>query len=240
MYITAKNVIIEGLKAKSIRRILIEQGYKDKRLHEIIELASAQQIPVDNISRAELKRITNMSSPIAAETAENTDAVFDIASLIARGKSKSVRPLILMLDGITDVHNFGAILRSAHYFGACGVVVPKDNSARVTDDVHRTSAGASYHIPVVTVVNLAQTLDVLKEEGFWTYAAAGDGDMPLTQAKFDSPTVIILGSEESGIRKKILEHADFRVRIEGYSGFDSLNVSTAAAVFIFAWRLKNP
>lgn len=240
MFITAKNVIMEALKAGTVKRLLVDENENKLRIRELADLAARQDVRVEYLPRTALRKTTETSAGIVAEVSDSPTAAYSIASLAERAKAAGRNPLILMLDGITDVHNLGAIMRSAHYFGAAGVVLPKDNSARVTVDVHRTSAGASYHIPAVTVVNLSQAAEELKELGFWIYAADGKGDMPLAEAKFDTPSVLIMGSEGTGVRQKLYERSDFKVRIEQYGGFDSLNVSTAAAVFLYAWRLKNP
>ncbi|MEK6793658.1 MAG: 23S rRNA (guanosine(2251)-2'-O)-methyltransferase RlmB [Spirochaetota bacterium] len=240
MFITAKNVIAEALKAGTVKRLLVDESESKQRVRELADLAARQDVRVEYLPRTTLRKTTETSAPIVAEVSDTPLAAYSAASLAEMAKAAGKCPLILMLDGITDVHNLGAIMRSAHYFGAAGVVLPKDNSARVTTDVHRTSAGASYHIPTVTVVNLSQAVAELKDLGFWIYAADGKGDIPLADAKFDTPSVLIMGSEHGGVRQKLYEKADFRVRIEHYGGFDSLNVSTAAAVFLYGWRMKNP
>lgn len=237
MYVTAKNVIKEAFAAGEVLHAFALEGAKKREVVELVRFAQKHGITVTRLSKSALKERTGKSAPFVAEVKEGTRAnVFDVQGLIAKSANEGATPLILMLDGITDVHNFGAILRSAHYFGVTGVIVGKDNAAPMNDVVHKTSAGASYHIPVVRVVNLGSAVEELKEGGFWSYAADGDGDTLLSDATFDTPSLLIMGNEHAGVRSSLLKKADFRLAIPRFTGFDSLNVSTATAVLLYGWR----
>jgi 23S rRNA (guanosine2251-2'-O)-methyltransferase len=140
--------------------------------------------------------------------------------------------LVLFLDGVTDPHNLGAILRSAYLFGADGVVLPKDRSASVNAIASKTSAGASELIPIAQVPNLSRALDAMKERGLWMVALdAGPESKPLSDIDLKGSIGLILGSEGEGVRRGVLSHADFRGRIPMLNqGIGSLNVSVAAGV----------
>jgi 23S rRNA (guanosine2251-2'-O)-methyltransferase len=142
--------------------------------------------------------------------------------------------LVLALDGVTDPHNFGAILRTAAAAGVDGVVFPERRSAQVNEAVVRASAGTAGRVPLVRVVNLGRALDELKEAGAWVYGlAAGPGSVPLFEESFDRGTVIVLGSEGEGLHQKIAERCDARLEIPMPGGTESLNVSAAAAVALY-------
>jgi 23S rRNA (guanosine2251-2'-O)-methyltransferase len=143
--------------------------------------------------------------------------------------------LVLVLDGITDPHNFGAILRTAAAANVDAVIFPERRSAQVNEDAIRASAGTAGRIPLVRVVNLGRAVDELKEVGFWVYgmsASAGDSKNYLDE-KFDAATAIVIGSEGEGMRLKIKERCDSLLKIEMPGQTDSLNVSSAAAVVLF-------
>jgi 23S rRNA (guanosine2251-2'-O)-methyltransferase len=157
-----------------------------------------------------------------------------LADLAAIVREKGSKALILALDGVTDPHNFGAILRSAAGAGVDGVVFPERRSAQVNETVVRSSAGTVGRVPLVRVVNLARALDDLKEAGAWVYGlAAGEGARDYLEESFDRATVLVLGSEGEGLHLKIQEHCDGLLAIGMPGGIESLNVSSAAAVMLF-------
>jgi 23S rRNA (guanosine2251-2'-O)-methyltransferase len=156
------------------------------------------------------------------------------ADLAARVREKGDAALVLVLDGVTDPHNFGAILRSAAAAGVDGVVFPERRSAQVNETVVRASAGTAGRVPLVRVVNLARALEDLKEAGAWVYGlAAGKGSRNYLEESFDRATVLVLGSEGEGLHQKIQERCDGHLAIPMPGGIESLNVSSAAAVMLF-------
>jgi 23S rRNA (guanosine2251-2'-O)-methyltransferase len=152
------------------------------------------------------------------------------ASLRAKGNAA----LLLALDGVTDPHNLGAILRSAAGAAVDGVLLPERRSAAVNDTVVRSSAGTAGRVPVCRVVNLGRALDDLKEAGAWVYGlAAGEGSRSYLEEPFDRPTVLVLGAEGEGLHLKIRERCDGLLHIPMPGGIESLNVSAAAAITLF-------
>lgn len=142
--------------------------------------------------------------------------------------------LLLALDGVTDPHNLGAILRSAAGAGVDGVILPERRSAAVNETVVRASAGTAGRVPVCRVVNLGRSLDDLKEAGAWIYGlAAGEGSRSYLEESFDRATVLVLGAEGEGLHAKIRERCDGLLHIPMPGGIESLNVSAAAAVALF-------
>lgn len=157
-----------------------------------------------------------------------------LESLIERLGERGNEALVLALDGVTDPHNFGAILRSAVAAGCDGILFPERRSAPINETVIRASAGTAGRIPLVRVVNLGRALDKLKEAGAWIYGlTAEEGSRDYLSEAFDRATVLVLGSEGEGLHLKIKERCDGLVHIPMPGGTESLNVSAAAAVVVF-------
>ncbi len=154
--------------------------------------------------------------------------------LLDRVRMQGERALVLALDGITDPHNFGAILRSAAAAGVDGVVFPERRSAQVNETVLRASAGTALRVPLVRVVNLGRALEALQEAGAWIYGLAGEeGARNYLDEPFDRATVLVLGAEGEGLHQKIRERCDVLLGIPMPGGVESLNVSAAAAIMLF-------
>jgi 23S rRNA (guanosine2251-2'-O)-methyltransferase len=214
------------------RRILVSDGAPPAVRKDLEPRAAAAGIPVVACSREEFRRRTGEAEGgVAAEL--ETFRYVDLEEWIEGLPSRAAA---FLLDGITDPQNLGAVLRSARAFGVAGVILPKDRSCPVTGAVFRTSAGGVAHVPVVQVTNLARTAEALKDTGFWVYAAAGDGEIELADFRPTARTGIVLGSEETGIRRLVRETCDGSIRIAMEPGVDSLNVSVVAG--IIGWCLR--
>ena len=158
----------------------------------------------------------------------------ELEALCAQVRARGDQALVLALDGVTDPHNFGAILRSAAAAGVDGVVFPERRSAQVGEAVLRASAGTAGRVPLVRVVNLGRALEALKEAGAWVYGlSAGPGSVDYLAEPFDRATVLVMGAEGEGLHAKIAERCDGLLRIPMPGGIESLNVSAAAAVIVF-------
>jgi 23S rRNA (guanosine2251-2'-O)-methyltransferase len=214
------------------------------RVKKILEAASVQKIPCREVSPAELDSLTE-HLPFAAKDHRGivlvvqTDtpaasSATDVESFIA-STPPDARRLVLLLDSITDPHNIGAIIRSAHQFGASLVVVPKHNTLK---DIHenpvvsRASAGTVAWMPVAVAANLTRAAESLKNAGFWIYAADASGD-PVGAVRFAPRCALVLGSEGSGVSRLLAEHCDARVSIPSCGRIDSLNVSVAAGILLY-------
>lgn len=169
----------------------------------------------------------------AVAVLEGEDIAYaDVSTILARASEAGEQPLVLILDGIQDPHNLGALIRTAHALGAHGVVIPKQRAAPVTATVVKTSAGATAHLPIAQVVNVKHALDELREAGVWSAAAILDGE-PLDRARLDGPLALVIGSEDKGVRPTVAEACDMRIRIPLAHDFDSLNASVAGGIFLY-------
>jgi 23S rRNA (guanosine2251-2'-O)-methyltransferase len=157
----------------------------------------------------------------------------ELHELTAAAREAGEPALIVVLDGVEDPHNLGAIIRSAQALGAHGVVIPRDRAASVTPTAAKASAGAVERCRVARVTNIARTLEELKEEGVWVVALAADGDRSVTEIDFRGPMAIVLGSEGEGVRPLVRKKCDFVAGIPMTGGFESLNVSASAAVALY-------
>jgi 23S rRNA (guanosine2251-2'-O)-methyltransferase len=150
------------------------------------------------------------------------------------------KTMLILLDELTDPHNVGAIIRSAAAFGAAGVLMPSHNQAPITGAVVKASAGMAFRVPLVSIGNVNQTVDALRNDfGFRTYGLAMDGAQVLAEESFDAPALVIVGNEGKGIRQKTLERCDVTLRIPMDERTESLNASVSAAVVMYQWSAKH-
>jgi 23S rRNA (guanosine2251-2'-O)-methyltransferase len=158
---------------------------------------------------------------------------FELEELLEAAMGSGSPALLVVLDGVEDPHNLGAVIRSAQALGAHGVVIPKDRAVGVTATVAKASAGATERCRVARVTNIARSLEELKAAGVWTVGLAADGDRTIEEIGWDGPMAIVLGSEGEGIRPLVRRTCDFVARIPMKGGFESLNVSASAAVTLY-------
>lgn len=239
MFITSKNAITEAI-SKDLVKILYVKSPLSKREKEIIKLAERKKIKIKIVDKKEIESIIGKVYSIIAEVEENAEIGIDSfldKTLLSKDLKEKRKPLIFILDSITDVNNLGAIVRNAYFFGVAGIIIPKDNSAKVNEKVYEISQGAAYHLPIFTETNLNRILEKMKDKGFWIYYASEKGEIPLENFKFDSPTAIILGNEHNGVRETIKKNSDGSVVINSLNDFDSLNVSSASAIIGYAYSI---
>lgn len=231
MFVYGRNSVEEALKEHlRILRMVVLKEKRMKFIH-LVDMATKEKIPVEVVSEKELMKLagTQKHQGIALEialppTVYENENDFD-------GWDKLQR--VLILDGITDTGNFGALLRSALLFGMDAVLVPEDHSARVTPQVIRASAGALYRIPLVYVRNIVTTTQRLKALGFSVYGLDMNGNEELGKIVFRNPLAIVVGSEDKGMRRMMRRSCDSIVRIPTTEKLDSLNASVATAVCLW-------
>ncbi len=221
------------LRQTRVSEVWTRYGANENRLIEVITEAKAAGIRIIEVSTQEFDRVvspgTNHQGVIAFAKPREMEPE-NALPLILDGHS---RPLVLVLDGVTDPHNLGACLRSAEAFGVNCVIVPKDNSAPLNQIVRKTSSGASELIPVVKVTNLARCLRALQKEGFWIIGAASEATMGIEKVPYEGPIGLVMGSEGSGLRRLTREICDALVAIPIVGFIESLNVSVASGVLLY-------
>ncbi|MBQ9009376.1 MAG: 23S rRNA (guanosine(2251)-2'-O)-methyltransferase RlmB [Clostridia bacterium] len=230
--LVGRNPIREALKAgRDMEKLLVAKGELMGSAREIVATAREQHVVVQEVDRARLDAMApNHQGMIAVVSAYAYRTLEDIFALAAERKEA---PFIVVLDGITDPHNLGAIIRSAECAGAHGVIIPSRRAVGLTPSAVKASAGAVEHIPVVRETNLSRTLEALKKEGCWVFGTAMNGKN-YRSVDYSGPVALVIGSEGEGMSKLVSEHCDDMVTIPLYGKIDSLNASVAAGIILFA------
>jgi len=230
------NPVTEALRnnPRRLRRILVAEGSRRARFGEIFEMASAAGIPIESVPRRLIDRIAdaekNHQGILAVAAAADYFGEDDLI------ESLPVTPLLLILDGIEDPRNLGAILRTAECAGADGVILPNRRAAGLTDSAVKTAAGATEYLKIARTGNLNRLFERLKERGIWIVGADAGADAEYTEWDWRLPTALVLGSEGSGLHRLVRERCDCLVRIPLFGRVSSLNVSVAAGVIMFEAR----
>jgi 23S rRNA (guanosine2251-2'-O)-methyltransferase len=233
MIVSGIHPVAEALRSKRpLERLLVAQGAGGPRLQEIIDLARRMSVPVRFEPRTALDRLAGSPAHqgVVALGAAQKYADLDRA---AEGSQ-----LVVVLDGVEDPHNLGAIIRTAHAAGAGSVIIPERRAASVTDVVAKAAAGALEHLPVARVTNINRALEDLKERGFWIYGLDERGEESYDRVDYGSPTAFVLGGEGKGLHEQVRKHCDMLVRIPMAGKISSLNVSVATGVVLFEWKRR--
>lgn len=238
--ITEKNEMIFGVRAvieaieagKEIDKVLVKRDIQSELSKELFTalkgtLIPVQRVPVERINRITRKNHQGVVAFISAITYQHTEDL--VPTLFEEGKS----PIFVMLDGITDVRNFGAIARTCHCAGIDAIIIPAKNSVSVNADAMKTSAGALHTLPVCREQSITSTIRYLKECGFKIVAATEKGDYDYTKANYQDPVCIIMGAEDTGVPYEHLTLCDERIKIPMFGHIESLNVSVAAGILIY-------
>jgi 23S rRNA (guanosine2251-2'-O)-methyltransferase len=213
---------------------LIAKGAAGPRIQELIELCRERDIPVRFEPRDQLDRAAGGASHQGVIALGAAERYATLEETCASGG------LHVILDGVEDPHNLGAIVRTAHAAGATAVVIPERRAAGLTDTVARSAAGALAYLPVVRVANISRALEELKKHGYWIYGLDQSGVHRYDQVEFTAPSALVLGGEGRGLHQNVARHCDFLVSIPmAADGVASLNVSVAAGVVLFEWRRRN-
>lgn len=232
-YIVGRNAVREALRSgRTIQRLFITNDKVQGSLQEIIGLAKDKGI---ELRRVDDKQLSKYADGVVHQGVVALAAPVKFADLgeVLQNWSSDKAPLLILLDGIEDPHNIGAIIRTAECCGATAVLIPKRHTAPINATVAKTSAGALESIPLVQVGNVAQTIEELKKQGFWVLGAHMEGQQTLYQADLTSPLVLVIGNEGKGLSRLTKERCDFLVTIPMYGRINSLNASVAAAILMY-------
>jgi 23S rRNA (guanosine2251-2'-O)-methyltransferase len=230
-WMTGFHAVEEALTAgRALDRIVIARGRHGERVEAIVQLAKSRGVPVRFEDRQQVDRL--------AGTREHQGIAALVAAKPAVGledllRAKNEQGLLVLLDGIEDPHNLGAIVRTSLAAGAQGVVIPERRAAGLSDTVERASAGALAHLPVARVTNLVRAMEEMKDAGYWLVGLDERADKSYTEVDLTGPVGIVLGSEGEGLHELTRKRCDFLVSLPTSGPVRSLNVSVAAGVMLF-------
>ena len=225
--------VAEALRARRpLDRVLVAKGVGGARVQEIIDLSRKNSTPLRFEERAALDRLAGSAAHqgVVALGAAKQYAELDEIAAAAH--------MLVVLDGLEDPHNLGAVIRTAHAAGADAVVVPERRAAGLTDTVAKAAAGALEHLPVARVTNINRALEDLKKGGFWIYGVDERGDQNYDMVDYAERAVLVFGAEGKGLHQMARQHCDVLVRIPMSGKISSLNVSVAAGVVLFDWKRR--
>ena len=230
--LSGRNPIREAIKnGRDIEKLMVAKGDLSGTAREIVAMARERHIPIQTVDRSRLDEITrNHQGMLAFASAYR---YYDVEDMLEEAKEKGEAPFLVVLDGVTDPQNLGAIIRSAACVGAHGVIVPERRAVGLTPSAVKASAGAIETVKVARVTNLTRTLEMLKAQGIWLYAADMAGQ-DYRKVNFSGPMALIIGAEGEGISRLVLDACDFKVSLPMRGGVGSLNASVAAGVLMYA------
>ncbi len=225
--------VLEALKAGSpVEHVHVAKGAGGARVQEVVDACRKAGIPVRFEDRAVLDKLARGVGH------QGVVAVAPVQKYRHLNEIPEAAKLILVLDGVEDPHNLGAILRTANAAGVGAVIIPDRRAVGVTPVVAKAAAGALEHVPLVKVVNINKALESLKQDGFWIYGLDERGEVGYDQCEYTSPSVFVLGGEGKGLHLQTRKHCDILVRIPMSGAISSLNVSVAAGVMLFEWKRR--
>jgi 23S rRNA (guanosine2251-2'-O)-methyltransferase len=233
-YIVGRNPVLEVLKAeKEIDKIYVSKGELKGSIKKIISIAKDKNIVIQYVDKKKLDQIAPGVNHQGVAALVTPYDYYSIDDILNKAKESKEPPFIIILDGIEDPHNLGAIIRTAECAGVHGIIIPKRRAAHVTETVYKSSAGAVEHMLIAKVSNIPSTIDRLKDEGLWIYGADANGENYYFDTELKGPVALVIGSEGKGISKLVKEKCDFLVKIPMYGKISSLNASNAASILIY-------
>jgi len=225
------HAVEEALRAgRPIRQIVVARGARPERLGAILAAARERGVAVRREPRQALDRLAGGGAHQGVVALSSSQSYASLDGIIRAAAEDAA---LVLLDGVEDPHNLGAIIRSAYAAGAAAVVIPERRAAGLTGTVAKASAGALEHLPVVQVKNLNRAIDELKRENFWIYGLDERGEQSYDEAEYSGRVALVLGAEGKGLHRATAERCDFRIRIPVAGAIASLNVSVAAGVVLF-------
>ncbi len=230
--IIGRNPVIEALKSdREITKLMVANGAEGS-IKKIVAMAREKNIPIQFVETVVLDR-TCIGGPHQGVAAYVSEFKYcEVSDILERAKEKGEDPFIIILDGIEDPHNLGAIIRTTDAAGAHGVIIPKRRAVAITAVAEKSAAGATAYVPVARVNNISKAIEELQQAGVWVTATDMDGDIHY-EANLTGPIALVIGSEGRGIGRLVKEKCDFCVSIPMAGGVNSLNASNAAAVLMY-------
>lgn len=231
--IEGRNAVIEAFRAgKTIDRLYVQEGVKDGPVQTVLREAKKQKVKVDFVTRERLNQLSSTGRHQGVIAIAASYSYAEVEDILEKAREKNEDPFIILLDGIEDPYNLGAIIRTANQAGAHGVIIPRNRAVGLTASVARTSAGALNYTPVAKVTNLQRTMEDLKKQGVWFVCADMDGtemyDLNLT-----GPIGLVIGNEGKGVSELVKKSCDYIASIPMKGEIDSLNASVAAGILAY-------
>lgn len=238
--IEGRNPVIEALKNnRPIEKIMVNKGSKEGSIKKIIGMAKDNNIIIQQVDRHKLDEMSESHAHQGVIALTSDYVYYELSDILKKAREKEEDPFFIILDGITDPHNLGSIIRTADAVGAHGIIVPKRRSVHITPIVAKASAGAVEYVPVCKVTNIVNTIKQLKEEGLWIAAVDMGGDA-FYQANLTGPLALVVGSEGEGISRLTKENCDFTVSMPMSGNVTSLNASVAGGILLYeVYRQRN-
>ena len=228
-----RNAVLEVLRSgRDIEKLLVQKGNVEGTIKRIVAQAAEKGVVIQETSRQKLDEISQTKNHQGVIALASAHDYVDVDDILAVAREKGEDPFIILLDGITDPHNLGAILRTAECAGAHGVIIPKRRSVGLNATVGKTSAGAIEYMPVARVTNIVKTMEYLKKEGLW-FACADMGESDHFDTNLKGPFGLVIGSEGEGVSRLVKENCDFTASIPMYGKISSLNASVAADLLMY-------
>lgn len=238
--IEGRNPVLEALKNnREIEKILVNKASKEGSIKKIIGIAKDNNIVVQEVDRHKLDDMSESHAHQGVIAIISEYKYYELDEILEIPKNKNEDPFFIILDGITDPHNLGSIIRTADAVGAHAVIIPKRRSVHITPIVAKASAGAVEYVPVCVVTNIVNTIKELKENGLWIAAVDMDGG-PFYKQNLTGPLGLVVGSEGEGISRLVKKNCDFTVSMPMSGNVDSLNASVACGILLYeVYRQRN-
>ena len=231
--IEGRNAVREALRAgKTVERLYVQEGLKDEALQSIVREAQKRNVRLRFVRKERLDEMSETGSHQGVAASVSDYEYGTVEDMLAAAEAKGEAPFLILLDGIEDPHNLGAVIRTANLAGAHGVIIPKDRAVGLTAVAAKTSAGAVNYTPVARVTNLSRTIKELKEKGLWFVCADMGGEV-MYRMDLKGPIGLVIGSEGDGVSRLVREQCDLVASIPMQGDIDSLNASVAAGILAF-------
>lgn len=231
--IEGRNAVIEAFRAgRTIDRLYVLDGCKDGPVMTIKREAAKQGTPIKYVKKERLDQMSETGRHQGVIAAAAAYRYAEVSDILQKAKDKGEAPFVLLLDGIEDPHNLGAIIRTANQAGAHGVIIPKNRAVGLTATVAKASAGALNYTPVAKVTNLGQTIEELKKDGLW-FVCADMGGTPMYELNLKGAIGLVIGAEGDGVSRLVREKCDMTAQIPMRGDIDSLNASVAAGILAY-------
>ena len=232
--IAGRNPVMEALRAGTIiEKVVILAGVKGNVIEKIRTMAKRNRVPCVEVGKQKFRDLVSDTTTQGVVAVVGTKLYVEVDDILKVAEERGEPPFILILDEIEDPQNLGALIRTGECAGVHGAVIPKHHAASVNQTVAKTSAGASEHMAIAKVTNIAMTLDELKQKGIWIVGTDSSAEKNFTEIDYTPPIAVVVGNEGKGIRQLVKEKCDFLVKIPLYGKVESLNASVAGALVMY-------